>query len=75
MSRTISAIIDDRGVVVPRKPLVKAKPGQQLPVLIVVLDGARKKNEELILSEPAFGREWNQPEEDAAWQTLDQALL
>ncbi len=75
MNRTIHAVINDRGQIKPQKPLIKAKPGEQLAALIVVLGDQAEANEELILSEPAFAREWSRPEEDAAWQNLDQALL
>jgi len=75
MNRTIQAVINDRGQIKPRKPLVKARQGEELAALVVVLGETAEANEELILSEPVFAREWSRPEEDAAWRNLDQALL
>ena len=36
-------------------------------------DRAAKVDESALLSEPALGRDWNRPEEDAAWSYLQPA--
>ncbi|MHB1036199.1 MAG: hypothetical protein ACYC35_16020 [Pirellulales bacterium] len=72
MLRTVEAEIDEQGRVRLLEPV-------QLPssrrALVTILDwepvgGAA---ETALLSEPALAKDWNRPEEDAAWSHLQQA--
>lgn len=75
MIKVIPATINDKGQIKLQKPLLKANPGQRLNAMVIITENQTENNQELISSEPAFAREWDRPEEDAAWQKLDQALL
>lgn len=72
MIRTIEAIIDTDGTV----RLLESVPlGSQRRALVTILDEepAMGTHETALLSESALARDWNRPEEDAAWSHLQQA--
>ncbi len=64
MTRTIEATIDEQGNV---KLLECVKLPSMRRALVTILDDvpAVSVSETAILSEPAFGEDWNRPEEDA----------
>ena len=68
MLTTIEAEVDANGNIKPLEP-VTLHPGSRL--LITVL-GATEVSETALLSEAALARDWNRPEEDAAWSYLSQ---
>jgi hypothetical protein len=69
MFQTIEAIIDEQGNVRLLEPI-------QLPTarraLVTILEYEPIDNipETALLSEPALAKDWNRPEEDAAWSHL-----
>ena len=71
MIRTVEATIDEQGNVKLLEPV-------QLPstrrALVTILEDApvASANETALLSEPALAKDWNRPEEDAAWSHLQQ---
>ena len=70
MIKTIEAVIDEAGDVHLLEPVTG---GANRRALVVILDepGAFT-NETAVLSEAAL-RDWERPEEDAAWSQLQQA--
>jgi hypothetical protein len=73
MIKTIEAVIDEDGKVSllesVRLPAVRR-------ALVTILEEAplREMSETALLSEAALARDWNKPEEDAAWSHLQPAL-
>jgi hypothetical protein len=71
MIKTIEAIIDEQGNVRLLEPV-------QLPstrrALVMILEDSPcvRTDEAALLSEAALGKDWNRPEEDAAWSYLQQ---
>jgi hypothetical protein len=71
MIRTIEATIDEQGNVKLLEPV-------NLPcmrrALVTILEDAPtvSMNETALLSEPALAKDWDRPEEDAAWSHLQQ---
>lgn len=69
MIRTVEATIDEQGNVKLLEPV-------QLPstrrALVTILEDPPSVdvNETAVLSEPALAKDWNRPEEDAAWSHL-----
>ena len=72
MIRTIEAIVDEQGTV-RLKESVRLVAPRRAVVTIFDEDKAIKVDESALLSEPALAREWNRPEEDAAWSYLQPA--
>jgi hypothetical protein len=72
MIRTIEAIIDEQGNV---KLLEPVKLPSTKRALVTILEDApvASANETALLSEPALAKDWNRPEEDAAWSHLQPA--
>jgi len=69
MIRTVEATIDEQGNVKLLEPVNLATPRRAL-VTILEDSPAASANETTLLSEPALARDWNRPEEDAAWSHL-----
>lgn len=69
MIKTVEAEIDEQGNVRLLEPV---RPGQARRALVIILD--ERPNAEAadstLLSEAALARDWNRPEEDAAWSHL-----
>ena len=69
MIRTVEATIDEQGNVKLLEPV-------QLPstrrALVTILEDSpvASVNETVLLSEQALAKDWNRPEEDAAWSHL-----
>ncbi|AFM25696.1 hypothetical protein [Desulfomonile tiedjei] len=69
MIRTVEATIDEQGNVTLLEPVQLTSVRRAL-VTILEDEPAVAANETSILSEPALAKDWNRPEEDAAWQHL-----
>lgn len=69
MIRTVEATIDEQGNVTLLEPVQLTSMRRAL-VTILEDEPAVAANETAILSEPALAKDWNRPEEDAAWQHL-----
>jgi hypothetical protein len=69
--KTVEAIIDECGQV---KLLESVHPGRPRRALVTILDESPAESlaDSARLSEPALA-DWNLPEEDEAWQHLQQA--
>jgi len=72
MIRKIEAVVDEQGTV-RLKETVRLVAPRRAVVTIFDDDRAAKVDESILLSEPALGRDWNRPEEDAAWSYLQPA--
>jgi len=72
MIRKIEAVVDEQGTV-RLKETVRLVAPRRAVVTIFDDDRAGKVDESTLLSEPALGRDWNRPEEDAAWSYLQPA--
>jgi hypothetical protein len=69
MIKTVEAVIDPNGDV----KLLESVPlsgSRRAPVTILDEEPAAYPNETALLSEAALARDWNRPEEDAAWSQL-----
>jgi len=70
MVQTLEAIVDERGAV---QLLEAVRLDRRHRALVTILaDEPSDAHETALLSEPALGRDWNRPEEDAAWSHLQQ---
>ncbi len=71
MIRTIEATIDKKGRINLSKPV---KLSSSCRVLVTILDEKTLPhvNEEALLSEATLAEDWNRPEEDEAWQHLQE---
>jgi hypothetical protein len=69
MIRTVEATIDEQGNVTLLEPVQLTSIRRALATILED-EPAEAANETAILSEPALGKDWNRPEEDAAWQHL-----
>jgi hypothetical protein len=69
MIRTIEAKIDEQGNVTLLEPV---KLPSTRRALVTILEDAPDAavNETTLLSEPALAKDWNRPEENAAWSHL-----
>jgi hypothetical protein len=69
MHRTLEAIIDERGNV---RLLERVQLPSLQRALVTILDDAPVLDIEkaALLSEPSLARDWDRPEEDAAWSHL-----
>jgi hypothetical protein len=72
MLRTVEAEIDEQGRVRLLEPLALAGVHRAL-VTILPAEGVVANNEAAVASEAALAKDWNRPEEDAAWSHLQQA--
>lgn len=71
MRQTVEAVIDEKGNVRLLEPVhLNAK----YKALVIILDDVRPAipDEVTLLSEPSLSVDWNRPEEDTAWQHLQQ---
>ncbi len=71
MIKTVEAIIDERGNVRLLEPM---RLGSARRALVTILEDAPSVSSEetALLSEAALAKDWNRPEEDAAWSHLQQ---
>ena len=71
MITTIEAIIDEQGNVRLLEPVQLSSTRR---ALVMILEDAPSlpTNETAFLSERTLGKDWNRPEEDAAWSYLQQ---
>ncbi len=71
MIKTVEAIIDERGNVRLIEPV---QLGSARRALVTILEDAPiiAREETALLSEPVLAKDWNRPEEDAAWSHLQQ---
>jgi hypothetical protein len=71
MIRTVEATIDEQGNV---RLLERVELSSVRRALVMILEDAPAllDDETALLSESALGRDWNRPEEDAAWSHLQQ---
>jgi hypothetical protein len=71
MIKTVEAIIDEHGNVRLLEPVQLASARR---ALVTILEDAPivSSEETALLSEPALAKDWNRPEEDAAWSHLQQ---
>ena len=69
MIQTVEAIMDEHGGVRLLQPVQVTGTHR---VLVTILDEqpAPGAHENALLSEQAFAKDWNRPEEDAAWSHL-----
>ena len=72
MIRTIEATIDPKGNINLSEPV---KLSSSCRALVTILEEVPliQINEEALLSEVALVEDWNRPEEDEAWQHLQEA--
>jgi hypothetical protein len=71
MIKTVKAIIDVQGNVRLLEPVRLASIYRTLVTILDDTPGISAE-ETLLLSEPALAKDWNRPEEDAAWAHLQQ---
>lgn len=72
MIRKIEAVVDEQGTV-RLKETVRLVAPRRAVVTIFDEDKVAEVDESALLSEPALARDWNRPEEDAAWSHLQPA--
>jgi hypothetical protein len=72
MIQTVEAVIDERGRVHLLEP-VHLPAVRRALVTILEEKPAVHALETALLSEPALVKDWNRPEEEAAWSHLQQA--
>ncbi len=71
MIRTVEAIIDEKGAVRLLES-VDLPGARRALVTILEEEPAARPHEAALLSEAALAKDWNRPEEDAAWSHLQQ---
>jgi hypothetical protein len=71
MIRTVEAVIDAQGRVRLLEDVPLSAPRRAL-VTILEEEPVGAVKEVTLLSEPALARDWERPEEDAAWSHLQQ---
>jgi hypothetical protein len=69
MIRKVEAVIDEQGTVRLKETVRLVAPRRA----VVMIFDEDKAAETALLSEPALARDWNRPEEDAAWSHLQRA--
>lgn len=74
MIKTVEAVIDQEGRVKVLEP-VHVPEARRALVTILEERPAVDVPETALLSEPALGRDWSRPEEDAAWSHLQSGRL
>jgi hypothetical protein len=67
MLHTMEAVIDEQGNVRLLESLHLSKPCR---ALVTILEEEPAAGETALLSEHALAKDWNRPEEDAAWSYL-----
>lgn len=67
--RTVKAVVDEQGRV--RLLESVSLPAGQRALVTILEDNDNESSETALLSEPAL-KDWNRPEEDAAWSHLQQ---
>lgn len=72
MIKTVEAVIDTQGQVSLLEPIHLSTLRRAL-VTILEEKPAIRVSETALLSEPALARDWDRPEEDAAWSHLQSA--
>jgi hypothetical protein len=72
MIRTVEAVVDERGIVRLLEDVALPAASRAL-VTILEEEPVGHTVETALLSEAALTRDWNRPEEDAAWAHLQQA--
>ncbi len=70
--QTLEAEIDEHGSVKLAKPIHLDRSHRAL-VMIMLDQAAQGVSECALLSQEALAQDWNNPEEDAAWQHLQSA--
>jgi hypothetical protein len=71
MIQTVEAIVDERGAV---RLLEAVRLDRRHRALVTILaDDPSDAHETALLSEASLAKDWNRPEEDAAWAHLQQA--
>ncbi len=71
MIQTIEAIVDERGAVRLLEPVQLDRRHRAL--VTILTDEPSEAHETALLSEASLAKDWNRPEEDAAWSHLQQA--
>jgi hypothetical protein len=71
MIKTVEAIIDEQGNVRLLEPVQLAVARRALVTILEDPPGISSE-ETALWSEPALAKDWNRPEEDAAWSHLQQ---
>ena len=71
MIKTVEAIVDQRGAVRLLQPVRLRRSHRAL--VTILADKPSATHETALLSEAALARDWNRPEEDAAWAHLQKA--
>ncbi len=71
MLQTFEATIDEHGNVRLLEPVELPK-SQRALVTVLVDEPMTEISETALVSEPALAKDWNRPEEDAAWSHLQQ---
>ncbi len=74
MIQTVEAIIDPNGNVLLLEA-IKLTTSRRAFVMILEEEPTTAIPEAALLAEPALAKDWNRPEEDAAWQHLQPASL
>ncbi len=72
MIRTIEAIIDTKGNVHLSEPIKLSSSCRALVTILEEEQLIHAVNEEALLSEAALSEDWNRPEEDKAWEYLQE---
>ena len=74
MVHSLKATVDDKGYIKLPEGF-PIPPSRELTILIIdpALDES-SPSDTALLSEPALAKDWSRPEEDQAWQFLQQAL-
>lgn len=67
MIQTIEAVIDTEGRI---RLLEDVRLSGERRALVTILDEPAKASETALLTEPVLAKDWNRPEEDAAWSHL-----
>ena len=83
MITTLISIGNSRGVRIPKPLLNESGLGNEVELRVkkgeIRILAAPKNNnsikDTLVLSEKALGADWNRPEEDEAWKSLQQEVL
>ena len=71
MIRTVEAVIDEHGNV--RLLQTVQMPGARRALVMILDEPGPPVAETALLSEGALAKDWNRPEEDAAWSHLQPA--
>ena len=72
MLRTFQAVLDQKGVLHFREP-VRLTTNHRVIVTVLDEEPEADQCETALLSEQSLARDWDRPEEDAAWSHLEPA--